>query len=431
MQPCRLLLGISGSLKDQSLGNFRGALALAAMIGGVALVGVSAAQTPAGPANSASISYPPNELAGPGSNTLVLPNGNGAVTISWSADCDPPANDPDPDEWSWSVTVGGQYSNGSGAFDTGYISPNVGETSWSDQRTFGVALGPQEKSDTVSWEAQLHCGSDPSVETIGSGSFTIERCNSDDYNTAQREYEAAEKLLDTGAEELKKAIEVDEPLEQENKDELAKTTVLESFVTTVLDGLEHGEVVGKTAALEVEAAFLAYDLLGLYEEASLKTQDLDRLTNGAAADFAHADSLSDDANQRLGRAFAGDCQDPIHDQVKKLTDEQKLDDEAHAIIDKWMHNETLYVNPLTGEAEQVDYALKQVKAQLSGGHNASDMTARDARAKSHPKVTVAEARAAIRFLHTARKLLRTIRGQLAHIDAADEEAIKALSALLG
>jgi len=397
---------------------------------GVGLVGVSVAQPTSGsPGNSATISYPPGEQLSTGSNTLVVPNGSGSVTISWSADCPAPSGDPDPQDWSWSVLIGGKYANGSGAFDTGYMGPPVGSTSWSGQEAFGVSLGSNETSETVNWESELVCGSQDS--TLGSGSFTIERCASDDYDTAQREYDTADKLLDKGEEDLKEAA--NREIEQENKDELAALPIESTLMKNVLTGLEEGEAISPLTAAIAELAHLTNDLLNLAEESILKGEDLDRLTNGAASEFAQAEALADDANQRVGRAFAGDCQDPIHDQVKKLTDQQKLNDKAHSIIDKWKHNEdeTIYVNPITGENEQVDYALQQVKAQITGGQHAADMTVREARASSRPKVTVAEVRAAIRYLADAGRVIRKVGGQLAHAEAADESAIEALTALLG
>lgn len=404
-----------------------------ALASGLAFAGVSVAGAqPSPPGGSASISYPPGEQSSPGSNTLIVPNGTGSVTVAWEANCPPYSGDSDPQDWSWSITINGTYSDGHDAFDSGYIGPTLGVTSASGNQTFAVSFEhATDTSETIAWVAQLHCGSALTLETLGSGSFTLERCDPDDFDTALHEYETADKFAEAGLKDLEEAYELDGEIDQEANDEAAKTIVYGEGLGELLAALEHGAELTPQEALAAELAHLTNELLNWAENAALESQDWARLTNGAAADFEHANQLWDDANQRLNRALAGRCPDAIHNQIKKLLDDQELDDRAQEIIKSWDHNEneTLYTNPVTHEAEQVDLALKQVKAELTAGQQEADVAGRGARASRGVKLTVKEVRAAIHYLKTAQGRNRTLEAQLARIQSADETAIKGLRAL--
>ena len=103
------------------------------------------------------------------------------VTINWKASCDPPKGDTDPQDWSWSVEVGGSYADGHDAFDSGYVGPTVGATTWISQQSFAVEFEhEQDRSETISWKAILSCGSNQTNPfTLGSGSFTIRKSSDD------------------------------------------------------------------------------------------------------------------------------------------------------------------------------------------------------------------------------------------------------------
>jgi hypothetical protein len=187
--------------------------------------------------------------------------------------------------------------------------------------------------------------------------------------------------------------------------------------------------------LAVEVAHVTNELIDLAEKAELKSQDWARLTNGAAADFALAEADLDRANTDLARAAeeGTECAKALHNQVKKLLDDQKLEDKARSVIDGWEHNqaETLYIDPVTHEIDSVDLALKQVKAELTAGQTEADIAARGARSRRDVKLTVKEVRAAMHYLDKARGLTRTLEAQLGRISSSDQKALKRLRALFG
>jgi len=132
---------------------------------GLGFAGVSAAET--GPGHASDTAW----ISG------LSPGVAAGVTINWNASCDPPKGDTDPQDWSWSVEVGGSYADGHDAFDSGYVGPTVGATTWISQQTFAVEFEhEQDRSETISWKAILSCGSNQTNPfTLGSGSFTIRK----------------------------------------------------------------------------------------------------------------------------------------------------------------------------------------------------------------------------------------------------------------
>jgi PASTA domain len=132
---------------------------------GVGFAGVSAAETP--PSHAPDTAWISHLSAG----TVA------GVTIGWNASCDPPAGDSDPQDWSWSVLVRGNYADGHDAFDSGYVGPTIGATTWNSQQTFAIEFEhEQDQSETISWKAILACGSNQGAPyTLGSGTFTIRR----------------------------------------------------------------------------------------------------------------------------------------------------------------------------------------------------------------------------------------------------------------
>jgi hypothetical protein len=365
-----------------------------------------------------------------GSTVLVSSSGTYAIPVQWSASC-PDTSGTQLQFWFWYVHIYVTHQDGSEANFQSVVYVGTEDSGTNNTQGMVVQMAPGLSTETFQVQVSLICGGQEQV--IGSPSITLTKCDPDAYDKAQREYETAASLIESGSKDLEEAIKSAGEIDQEVRDEAAKTAIYGVGLSQLLVALEHGAVITPQSALLVESVHAITELIGVAEQAKLKGQDWDRLTRGAAADFAEAGRLAADANQLLSRAFANGCHDPIHDQVKKLLDDQKREDLAREIINSWMHNqnETLYVNPVTHETESVDLALKQVKAELIAGHKEADMAKRVARAGSGGKITAQQIRAALHYLGEARRLNGKLKGQLARIESADQHALKRLRALFG
>ena len=341
-----------------------------ALTAGLVSASASVAQTARSqPGGSASISYPPGEQSTPGSNTLNVPSGTAVVTISWDASCPPYSGDSDPQDWSWSVTVGGTYPDGRDAFDSGYIGPGLGKRSWRGHQGFAVSMEhAQDKSATIAWEVQLHCGSattDPM--TLGSGSFMLMRCDPNASANAQREYLQADKLLAEADRELAEAERGDEELYHETGHEGAVASVQAAILHQALEALEKASSellkISPPVAVAAEITHAANDLANLLEKIELNSQDWSRLNDEAAADFRQAGRLIALGNSDLALV----CTDILHNQLSQLLAHQKLLEDSQREIDGWEIREGSWVNPITHEGVSESEALKQAEAMLTGG----------------------------------------------------------------
>ncbi len=397
----------------------------------------SVAQTaPSQPGGSASISYPPGEQSTPGSNTLNVPSGTTVVTVSWDASCPPYSGDSDPQDWSWSITVNGTYRDGRDAFDSGYIGPGLGRTSWHGHQGFGVSMEhAQDESDTIGWEVQLHCGSattDPM--TLGSGSFTLTKCDPDSYAKAQSEFALAEKLQAAADRELAEAENADEELHDETVKEGDTIALVSASANTALSLLEHFKYVTGYGAVAVEIADALIAIVNLAEQVDLNNQNWSRLNDGARTDLEQAKTFTDRGDADLAAAFGGGCPDPDQ-QLNKLLADQRRDDDARKLIESWENNGYLYRSPITHEAldqaaalTQAKTALAQAKTALSG--DPSNRRATDRAASASVTASTKELRAAIIDLDTAIGYNKSVRSDLSRLEAATTTALNGLRALL-
>jgi len=322
-------------------------------------------ESPRQPGGSASISFPPGEVSG--SNTLDVPSGTGSLVVSWNASCPPYSGDSDPQSWSWYITVLGTYADGRDAFDSGSIGPLIGSTSWTSHEGFTVSMEHEnDQSETITWEAQLHCGSatiDP--ETLGHGSFRLTRCDPDLYNQAQREFATADTFYTASSSELDQAA--DEIIDFRNSylKEGAKIGTEKLTLLTILHDVysesaaEVAEIVGVYVGVGVAIEQMALDVTPL-------VKDVDQLTAEARADAVRADAWAAQARADLQKALdGGACLDPIEKQLNSVLKSANLDEQAHALIGSWDNNGYLYVNPITNEVLDEVAALKAARAQLS------------------------------------------------------------------
>jgi hypothetical protein len=432
------MLSMRGWRIGRALGVLVGTLLVGAL---VLLTGGAVARAQSQPGNSASVTPDPGgQTQG---STFYIPasaDGRWGVTVKWNAGCPNTSPSDAPGDYWWvAVDIKGG-GGGPGYSDTAYgPGPPFSAPPATNQSQFGLAMKtdaagkPSPREQTFTWTATLQCGG---YETIGSGSFQFVSgipCDPGAYSKAQREYQTAESLVESGSKNLEEAIESDGKIDQEARDEAAKIAIDGVGLSQLLVALEHGAVITPQSASLVESVHAIVELIGVAEQAELKGQGWDRLTSGAKADFELAQRLVADANQVLNQAFANGCRDPIHGQVKKLLDDQKRDDLARQIINSWTHNldETQYVNPVTQETESVDLALKQVKAELSAGHQQPNIAARHARASRSASITVAQIHAAIHYLANARGLDLTLKAHLGRIKSADETVLERLRAVFG
>jgi hypothetical protein len=363
-------------------------------------------------------------------------SGEAQVGVNWSLDCPYPA-DYVPPGHVWGVQIAAM--NSAGTVVTGNSADYGGGES---ANTYGADANPNDSAHGYNLALMLDPSGPPMqsfqivvtlqcngvATTVDTKTVVLTRCNPEAYDKAQREYDAAERLIESGSKDLEKAIESDGEVDQEARDEGASSVIQGEGLGELLTALEHGAVITPQSAAVVEAVHLAVELAGVAEQAVLRGQEWDRLTRGAEADFEQARRLSADANQLLAQAVAGGCHDSSHDQLNKLLDDQKREDMARQIVSTWEsnQNETLVVNPVTHETESVDLAVKQVEAALSPGAK-TDTAALLAQAGSGV-ITAEQVRAAIGYLDQARTLIMTLEGQLGGIKSDDESALRQFEA---
>jgi hypothetical protein len=401
-------------------------LVLIALAGALAFAGVSAADTPPNqPGGSANISYPSGEESSPGSNMLIVPSGTGQVTISWNGSCPVIQGDNNPQYWSWYIQAGGTYADGSRAFDSGPYYAPLGSTSWGGQQGFSASIRQGDQTETISWTVQLYCGSSPSSpQTLGSGSFKLERCDPGAYNKAQSEFAEAAKLQALGEKELAQSKQ---GLEDFAKDFVKESVEIGAEKSVLLKALKLAISHGPVVVIKVAASIIGTIVAA--QQFEVAWQDYARLANGAKDDFALAQLFTDKANADLKRG--GPCLDPIDGQLNKLLKDQKREDAARRIIDGWENNGYQYVSPISHELVDENTALKQAKAALTAGKQATDATAKASASQRSVTATAAQLRTAIHYIDQALGIDRRIRRQLAHLESATKKAVTRLKALLG
>lgn len=395
-------------------------LALAALVGSLVFVGVSAAQTQTSQTGGgSSISYPPGEQEAPGSNTLIVPSGRGTGTINYSASC--PLNGGNPAFHYWYVEITLTHADGA-TQGSGPLFSQTGSTSASGKYGFTVGIDPPTaKSDTISWEV-TGCGG----QNFGGGSFTLQRCDPDAYDKAQTEYEAARRANKAGFDDLARATK---EIQQFIKDYINDSI---DIVPEKADALNILKLISEDVAYRTEVTGLVVGLSITAEQLDLLRQDYKTLSDSAQQEFDLAKQLEASANLNLGRALQGGCRDRTQDQLKKLLHDQKLADKARALIDSWQNNGYLYVSPISHEVVDEATALRQAKAALTAGNQSADDGARaSAHAARSVKVTATQVRTAIRYIDDARGLGAKARRQLSRLEAATNKAVAGLKLLLG
>lgn len=393
-------------------------LVVTALAGGWGFAGVSAAQPSAGqPGGSGSISFPPGEQLSTGSDTLVAPSGSAGGSIHISANCPEPSPPPTLGNF-WGIQVGLQDQYGHGQGNDYFVGPN--SPTYTNTYPFTVTLPQGVKSDTWNWTVTLGC--DGESMTIGSGSFTVERCDPDAYQRAQSEYEAAERLERAADKDL---IELRTEVEDFVKDYVKDSAEIVPEKLTALDILqrisekasEYGEVGGVVLGVGITATQL--ELLG--EHWAI-------LSDSAEEESNLAKKLRAQAKLDFQRALTGGCPDTVHNQIKKIEDEADLTEKAQALIDTWQNNGYLYVSPITHEVVDETTALKQAKAALTSGNPTSHLRAQDAaRRTPSVKATASQLRTAIRYLDDALRLYGKARHQLDRLQDATAKAVTALA----
>jgi len=295
--------------------------------------------------------------------------------------------------------------------------------------TFAVTMDPNGPT-TQAFEVVVTLQCNGMNTTVDDQTIKLMRCDRNAYSEAQREYEMAEQLAALGEKELEKADESDGEIDQEVRDEAAKTIIDGEGLGELLAALEHGAVITPESALFVEVLHAGTELFGLALQAELRSQDWSRLTKGAHSDFVLAERALDRANADLARALAEGtaCAKPLHDQLNKLLADRKRLDDARDLIDKWQNNGYLYVSPISHEIVDEATALKQAEAALKGHPAKPSADARSARASA--RVNAADLRAAIRDVDAALGDNRSVRRDLGRLEAASKTLLKRLNALL-
>ncbi len=419
----RLKVGVRDMGPPPCRGVKRGILASCVAVALLMAAASAAAQTPALPGGSATIT------AGP-----VNASGVAGVSIGWSVDCPYPAGQSPSLGRPWGVQVvitnaGGKIVNSdSAAYGGGTSADTYGANGNPNNEdhplVLVVTMDPAKPSpQTFQVAVTLQCnGMDT---TVDNKTIHLTRCGASPYNDAQREYDLYSNLADTGERQL---AEGQKGLKEFVKDYAKESVKVTAEKATLLTALKR--VVSHAPVLIVEVAAALAGLSITAEEADLAWQDYARLTDGAQSDFKQADGFLDRANADLAEARGEGtaCAKPLHDQLDKLLAEQKHDDDARDLIDGWEHHGDLYVSPISGGLVNEETAIKQARAALTNGQ-ATTRASLATTATASVDATAAQLRSAISEINSALDDEQSVEADVGRLEAATTALLGGLNAL--
>ena len=251
-------------------------------------------------------------------------------------------------------------------------------------------------------------------------------CDPDLLAKALREFDTANGFAKAGVDELNKAADD----LRDFRNEYAKEFVeIGGEKLTILKGVE---AISHTAfeALEVTASYVGIGVTieELYTKIVPAIRDAGKLSAEAQQDFKRAEQWAARGNADLEQALAqGPCVDEVEGRLNKLLDDQKLQDQAHKLIDSWQNNGYLYVNPTTGDVLDEGAALKAAKAAIQGKGRSTQSAAAPPR---KVYATAAQLRAALAALNRAIALHGKANGQSLKLQTASDTLRKRLGKLI-
>jgi hypothetical protein len=257
---------------------------------------------------------------------------------------------------------------------------------------------------------------------IGTFTLTLTKCDVNALGRAQSEFDTGDAFINAGNKEL-----------GEHNDELKKF-VKEFARNTVEVGVIKGGLLyalKRFSAAAAETVEIPGALVGLSitaEQLLLLSKDLTRLSAGARSDFSHAKIEVALADASLAQGLAKGCPLPGEDQLSKLLEDQKSDDDARALIDSWDPGSrgVSYFSLITYEQVSAALALKQAKAVLAARGATSHI--RMLTAARAATATVTQVRAAIRLIGRAQRLTHAARRNLARLQKLTDGFVMRLEA---
>jgi hypothetical protein len=264
-------------------------------------------------------------------------------------------------------------------------------------------------------------------------SFTVtvaKPCDPNLFSKAQREFDTAKSFYTAGVKELGDAANGI----REFRDDYAKESIeIGAEKLTALDVLrslsehlfEAAEVTGLYVGIGVTIEELALKIIPLAREHGRQTRE-------AHSDFERGDLWAARATADLREALAGGpCLGPIEQREKRLLDEQRLADQARALIESWDNSGYRYLSPITGEVLSEAAALKQARAALVSGSVVPPVAKGAAlAARRRIRATAPQVRAALGHIEAAQAFHSRAAGQLARLYAASRQADRRLKLLL-
>jgi hypothetical protein len=244
---------------------------------------------------------------------------------------------------------------------------------------------------------------------------------------ALREYDTATSFVNAGVKELKEAAGNLREVRDDYALESAEVGAEKFGLLQLLHVLDAGYELNAVQIAEVTGLYVGIGVL--LEEIALKFYPTftayRALIKEAEADFERAKSWSALADADMKKALAqGPCVGPVEQQLNKLLDEQKKQDEARAEIDSWENNgSTRYISPINGDVLDEKAALKLARDLIAAKTRALQSTAH----ATTIKLTAKRAHAALKALNRAIAHHAKAKARLDHAAKANAILLKRLT----
>jgi hypothetical protein len=235
-----------------------------------------------------------------------------------------------------------------------------------------IGKGNPDKTQTVSGSvssSKVSCGVPRTSCTVTiTWNLTRANCDPDALSRGERELATAKSFLDAGKQELvQRQQEMKEFAVDYGKESVEigaeKLTLLKVLETISHDAAEAAEVTGIYVGIGATVEEISLKLVPLLA-------DQHHLDKEALADFQRAADWTARAKADLQKASSqGPCIENLQAQLDKALGQQKLEDDAHTLIDSWDHGQAVYRDPATGEVLDERAALARARQILASGRH--------------------------------------------------------------